>query len=459
MYVDRLLPHNPEAEEAVVGSILIDEESLSKATSLIVPADFYVGKNRRCYEAQLALFERGESINQVTVAEELALQEHLDEVGGVAYLAHLVRMVPTSVHVEHYAGIVQRTSVMRQLISTADNIAAIGYEGDASVDNALSKAEDLLYRIRTGQKSGDFVHIREVLDRYMEETASLEVDSELNFAPVPTGFSDFDQLLGGGLQRSDLVIIAARPSLGKSTLAFNIARHASEQGFSAGVFSLEMGAEQIGIRLVSSEANIDSHRMRMSLISEVERQRELDAIGHLSELPIYIDDSPMQSIAEIRGKSRRLQIERSVDLLIVDYIQLISGTSGRSENRVQDMSEISRSLKAIARDLGVPVIALSQLSRAPEQRPNHRPLLSDLRESGSIEQDAAVVAFIYREDKYVTRDEWEKRNPGAPYPQNIAELIIAKHRNGPTGDVNLYFREDVVTFESLARPQIAPELA
>ena len=186
MYVDRLLPHNPEAEEAVVGSILIDEESLSKATSLIVPADFYVGKNRRCYEAQLALFERGESINQVTLAEELALQEHLDEVGGVAYLAHLVRMVPTSVHVEHYAGIVQRTSVMRQLISTADNIAAIGYEGDASADNALSKAEDLLYRIRTGQKSGDFVHIREVLDRYMEETASLEADSELSFAPVPT---------------------------------------------------------------------------------------------------------------------------------------------------------------------------------------------------------------------------------------------------------------------------------
>ena len=459
VYTDRLLPHSVEAEESVIGALLIDNEAFPKITGIVTAEDFYVTKNRWCFEACLALFDRSEAINQVTVAEELVLRERLEEIGGTSYLAHLVRTVPTTIHVEHYAGIVQRTSIMRRLIRTADDIAAIGYEGDADANAALSKAEDLLYRVRTARSLRDFMQIREILDQYMEDVASLQASRDIHLSPIATGFPDLDKLLGGGLQRSDLVIIAARPSLGKSTLAFNIARHAAEQLARVAVFSLEMSAEQIGIRLVASEADVDSHRMRVGLLNSQEEQREHDAIGYLSELPIYIDETPFQRIVEIRSKIARLHNEEPIDLLIVDYIQLIAGSSGRSDNRVMDMGEISRSLKGIARELDVPVLALSQLSRAPEQRVNHRPILSDLRESGSIEQDADVVAFIYREDKHVARDEWEKRRPNVPYPANIAELIVAKHRNGPTGSVHLYFRDDVVRFESMTRPNEAMEFA
>ena len=460
MYAERLLPNDPEAEEAVIGSVLIDNEALTKATSFLKATDFYQAKSRWCYEACLSLFERREAINQVTVAHELSLTGRLEEVGGTAYLAHLVRSVPTSVHIEHYAWIVQRTSVMRQLIAAAGDIAAIGYEGDADTESALSRAEDLLFGVRTGRGTRDFVHIREVLDQYMEETATLDVAQDRHLAPIPTGFSDLDKLLGNGLQRSDFVVLAARPSLGKSTLAFNIARHASEQGARVGIFSLEMSAEQIGIRMMSSEANVDSHRLRIGLTNEAEERRLIGAIGALSELPIYVDDTPIQGIVEMRGKARRLQTERGVDLLIVDYLQLVGGSStSRIDNRVQEMGEISRSLKGMARDLDVPVLACSQLSRAVEQRPSHRPILSDLRESGSIEQDSDVVGFIYREDVYTTREEWEKRNPSERYPENVAEIIFAKHRNGPTGTVPLYFRSNVVRFESLDRTVPSREFA
>jgi len=384
----------------------------------------------------------------VTVAHELSLMNRLEDVGGTAYLAHLVRSVPTSVHVEHYGRIVQRTSVMRQLISVAGDIASIGYEGTTDLDASLSAAEDLLYKVRTGRGTRDFVHLRDVLDTYMEETATLDLAEGRHLAPIPTGFPDLDKLLGG-LQRSDMVVLAARPSLGKSTLAFNIARNAAVHGATVGIFSMEMSAEQVAVRLLSSEANVNSHRLRLGMVSEEEHRRELDAIGLLSELPIYIDDSPIQGVVEMRGKARRLQTERGLDLLVVDYLQLMTSGSGKSEYRVQEMGEFSRSLKGMARDMDIPLIACSQLSRAPEQRPSHRPLLSDLRESGSIEQDADVVAFIYREDIYTTEDEWSKSHPTEPYPKNIAELIVAKHRNGPTGPVSLYFRDDVVRFESL----------
>ena len=460
MYAERLLPHDPEAEEAVIGSILIDGETLTKVTALLKPGDFYVAKSRWCFEACLDLFQREEAINQVTIAHELSLRAKLKDAGGAAYLAHLVRSVPTSVHIEHYARIVQRTSVMRQLIATAGDIATIGYEGAADVNQAMSRAEELLFRIRSGQGTRDFIHIRDVLDTYMEETATFDLTGDQHLAPVQTGFPDLDKLLGGGLQRSDLVIIAARPSLGKSTLAFNIARNAAAQGSNVGIFSLEMSAEQIGIRLVSSETDINSHNLRMGLISEAQESRMMDAIGTLSELPIYVDDTPVQGVVEMRGKARRLQNERGIDLLIVDYLQLMTGaTTGRSDNRVQEMGEFSRSLKGIARDMDIPVLACSQLSRAPEQRPSHRPILSDLRESGSIEQDADVVAFIYREDAYTTRDEWEKRNPADPYPENIAEIIVSKHRNGPTGNIPLFFRNSVVRFESLGQSIGTRELA
>ena len=459
VYTDRLLPHSVEAEESVIGALLIDSDALPKVAGIVGADDFYVTKNRWCFEACLALFDRSEAINQVTVAEELNLKERLEEIGGTSYLAHLVRTVPTTIHAEHYAHIVQRTSIMRRLIRTADEIAAIGYEGDSDSEAALSKAEDLLYQVRTARSTRDFVHIRQVLDQYMEEAASLQAGADIHLSPIATGFPDLDKLLGGGLQRSDLIIVAARPSLGKSTLAFNIARYAAEHLARVAVFSLEMSAEQIGIRLVASEADVDSHRMRVGLLNSQEEQREHDAIGYLSGLPIYIDETPFQRIVEMRSKITRLHNEEPIDLLIVDYIQLIAGSSGRSENRVMDMGEISRSLKSIARELDVPVLALSQLSRAPEQRLNHKPLLSDLRESGSIEQDADVVAFIYREDKYVTREEWDKRSPSNPYPSNVAELIVAKHRNGPTGSVHLFFRDDVVRFESMTRANEAMEFA
>ena len=449
MYVDRLPPHDANAEESVIGSILIDGDSLNRITSFLRPADFYGEKNQWCFDAFLALFNRGEAINQVTVAHELNLQERLEELGGSAYLSHLVMVVPTSVHIEYYARIVQRTSIMRQLIDVGGRISEIGLtESDADTDAALSRAEDLLFRIRAGRGSGDFVHIREVLDTYMEESAALHGPDAAHISPVATGFPGIDNLLGNGMQRSDMIVLAARPSLGKSTLAFNVARAAADSGNRVGIFSLEMSRDQIGMRLLASEADVDSYRIRIGLLSNDEESRLLDAIGVLSDLPLYIDDTPIQTIVDMRGKARRLQAERGLDLVIIDYLQLIGG-GGRIDNRAQEMGEISRSIKGMARDLDIPVIACSQLSRAIEQRPNHRPLLSDLRESGSIEQDADVVAFIHREDVYVSREDWEKRNPTEPYPENIAEIIFAKHRNGPVGTVPLYFRNDLVRFESL----------
>ena len=449
LYAERLPPHDTTAEESIVGSVLIDGDALAKVSSYVKPADFFNERNRWCFEACLALLERGEAINQVTVAHELALHERLESVGGTSFLGHLVLVVPTSVHVEHYGRIVQRTSIMRQILRAAGDIAAIGYESGPDADEALRKAEEALFRIRTGREVRDFTHIRQILDTYMEESADIHGLDAAHLAPVSTGFGDIDKLLGGGLQRSDMIVLAARPSLGKSALAFNMARHAAGQGAVVGIFSLEMSTEHMGLRLMSSEAHVDSYRLRLGLLSESEERHLLDAIGLLSDLPIYIDDTPIQTIVEMRGKVRRLQSERGLDLLIVDYLQLISGGGGRSDNRVQEMGEISRSLKALARDLDIPVLACSQLSRAVEQRPSHRPLLSDLRESGSIEQDADVVAFIYREDMYTSRDEWEKRSPSDAYPENIAEIIVSKHRNGPLGTVPLYFRSNVVRFESL----------
>ena len=458
MYTDRLLPHDPEAEESVIGSLLIDGESLNKVSAFLRSQDFYISKNRWCFEGILSLFGRDESLNQVTLAHELSLQGRLEDVGGAEYLAHLVATVPTSVHIEQYGRIVQRCSVMRQLIAAAGEIATLGYEGTTDLESTLSRAEEALFDVRTGREVRDFKHIRQVLDTYMEESAAVHVAGDHHLAPIPTGFAQIDQLLGGGMQRSDMLVIAARPSLGKSTLAVNIARNAAASGQLVGVFSLEMSSEQIALRLLASEANVNSYYLRIGHLSESEYRRVLDSIGSLSDMPIYIDDTPIQGIVEMRGKARRLQAERGLDLLIVDYLQLIAG-GGRSDNRVQEMGEISRSMKGMARDLDIPVLACSQLSRAVEQRPSHRPMLSDLRESGSIEQDADIVAFIYRDDIYVTREEWERRNPTEQYPENIAEIIFAKHRNGPLDTIPLFFRDRMSRFESLERPAPQREFA
>ena len=451
MYAERLLPHDIDAEEAVIGSLLLDGESLSRIAHLLKPEDFYRERNRFCYESCLALFQRSEGINQITVAHDLALREQLDQVGGMAYLSHLVSIVPSPVHIEYYSGIISLTSTQRRLIDAASNIAEIGYHGEPDAESVLSRAEEVLSRVRATQPARDFVSLRQILDQYMEERDTITGAMVMSAAPIMSGFDDVDELLGG-LHRSDLVILAARPSLGKSSLAINVAVNAARNGAVVGIFSLEMGREQIALRMMSSEAGVDAHRLRMGLITEAQEQRINDCIGSLSDLKIYVDDTPFQSIMEMRSKSRRLFMEHGLDLLVVDYLQLIQGRARGGENRVQEMGEISRSAKGMARDLNVPVLAISQLSRAPEARQSHRPQLSDLRESGSIEQDADVVIFIYRDDLYFTEEEWEQRYPDQIYPQNMAEIIVSKHRHGPVGTVKLLFEASLVRFRT-AEPE------
>ena len=445
MYVEQLPPHDERAEESVIGSLLIDSEAINTVSTLLSPEDFYAERPRWCYEACLSLWQNNEAINAVTVGHRLALLEKLDDVGGPSYLGHLVNSVPTSAHVEHYARIVSRTHTLRRLIGAAGEIASLGYNGGVDVDKALSQAEDMLFHIRRGLETRDFVPIRDVLDQYLEESARLENPIELGETPVYTSFATLDQLLGG-FQRSDMIVLASGPSVGKSTLALNIARNAARQGSGVGVFSLEMSREQIGHRFLSSEADVDLLRVRQRLYVGEPERRIVNAAGALSEMPIYIDDTPLQGIVDIRSKARRLHMERKLDLVIVDYLQLIQGSS-RRDNRVQEIGEITRALKGIARDLNVPVLALSQLSRAVEARPSHRPQLSDLRESGSIEQDADVVMFIHREDQRMTRDEWERQSPDQEYPQGLADLIVAKHRHGPLANLSMRFNGSMARFE------------
>ncbi|MBM3943609.1 MAG: replicative DNA helicase [SAR202 cluster bacterium] len=449
MYAEKLLPHDIEAEESVVGALLIDGESFLRIAPLLKPEDFYREKNRLCFDACVNLFQRSEAIDQVTLARELSRTGHLEEVGGMAYLSHLVAITPAAAHVEHYAQLVARTATMRRLIDAASRISAIGYQDTDDVEISLRQAEDVLFGVRSGQRERGFIPLRQIYDQFLEERAALTESQSPATAPVQSGYSDLDELLGG-VQRSDLLILGARPGLGKSTLALNMSVNAAKQGSSVGVFSLEMSREQLALRILAADAEIDAHHLRLGLYSEAGEQRIIDSIGRLSDLPIYIDDTPFQGIVEMRSKARRLSLEHGLDLLVVDYLQLIQGR-GRGENRVQEISEISRSLKVMARDLNAAVFTCSQLSRLVENRPGHRPQLSDLRDSGSIEQDADVVMFIYREDSYYTEEEWDQHFPDRPYPKNIAEIILAKHRHGPTGSLKLYFRDNLVRFDALSR--------
>jgi len=456
VYGEKLPPHDIDAEEAVTGSLLVDGTAIYKIATFLQPPDFYHEPSQWVYGACLSLYQRGEAINQITVAQELARQGKLEPCGGAAYLSHLISIVPTSLDIEHYAQIVYRLSVMRGLINAAGQIAAIGYEADPNVDTSLSRAEEILFRLRHGQSPRDFIHIRQVLDKYFEAAPSPAAEVEGYKAPLPyalSGFSKLDEFLGG-FQRSDLIIIAGRPSLGKTSMALGVARNAAvEQGACVALFSLEMAREPLVLRLLSGESGVNLRRVRLGLQNEDEEKQIMDATGVLSEAPIYIDDSPQLRVIEMRGKARRLHFERGIDLIIVDYLQLMQG-DGRGENRVQEISYISRSLKALARELGVPVVAVSQLSRAVEWRASHRPQLSDLRESGSIEQDADVVMFIYRDDYYYpTEEAWEKDHPGEDYPRGIANIIIAKQRNGPIGEIDLRFVPKTAKFENMITSQ------
>ena len=448
-YAEKLLPHDVEAEEAVLGSILIDGECLTRLVPLLKEGAFYRERNQLCFDAALSLFQRDQAVDQVTLAGELARTEKLVLAGGMAYLSHLVSITPTSVHAEDYAQVISRTSSMRRLIDAGNRIIDLGYADTEDLEATMRQAEDALFTVRgTGQPRG-FVPLKEIYDQYLQEQASAAADPEFSGMPIMSGFPDLDECLGG-LQRADLVILGARPSMGKSSLAVNMAVNAAKSGQTCGVFSLEMTREQLAMRILASEAEIDSHRLRLGLYTHMEEDRIIDSIGRLSDLPVFIDDTPYQGMVEMRGKARRLALERGLDLLVVDYLQLVQGKQkwGQS-NRVQEITEISRELKVLAGDLKVVLIACSQLNRMVENRPNNRPRLSDLRDSGSIEQDADVVMFIHREDVYTTEEEWTQTHLGQDYPRNIAEIIIAKHRKGPTGSIRLEFVDNLVRFDSV----------
>jgi replicative DNA helicase len=446
---EKLPPHDTDAEENAIGSLLIDGAAIHKIATFLQPPDFYNEQNSLVYEACLALYQRDEAIDQITVAQELAHQGKLEVCGGAAYLSHLVSIVATSLHIEHYAQIVYRLSLMRRLINAGNQITAIGYESGPDADTALNKAEEALFRLRHGQSQRDFTHIRQVLDKYFETPPS---EAAGQAAPIPyvlSGFTGLDELLGG-FQHSDLIIIGGRPSMGKTSLSLNIARNAAvEQGACVALFSLEMARDSLVWRLLSSESGVNLSRIRLGLHTEEEEKRIMDAIGALSEAPIYIDDTPQLRMVEMRSKARRLHQEHHIDLIILDYMHLMQ-TDSRTENRVQELSFLSRSLKGLARDLDVPVLALSQLSRASEFRASHVPQLSDLRESGSIEQDADVVVFVNRDElHYPTREAWEAAHQGEQYPPP-ADIIVAKHRNGPIGQISLRFVPRTTRFENIS---------
>ena len=449
IYAEKLLPHDVEAEEAVLGSILIDGECLTRLTPLLKERDFYRERNQICFDAAMALFQRDQAVDQVTLAGELQRTEKLDIVGGMAYLSHLVSITPTSAHAEDYAQVISRTSNMRRLIDAGNRIVELGYADTDDMETTMRQAEDALFTVRGPGQTRGFVPLREIYDQYLQEQASAAADPEFSGMPIMSGFPDLDEYLGG-LQRADLVILGARPSMGKSSLAVNMAVNAAKSGQTCGVFSLEMTREQLAMRILASEAEIDSHRLRLGLYTHLEETKIINSIGQLSDLQVYIDDTPYQGMVEMRGKARRLALEQGLDLLVVDYLQLVQGKQrwGQS-NRVQEITEISRELKGLAGDLKVALIACSQLNRMVENRPTNRPRLSDLRDSGSIEQDADVVMFIHREDVYTTEDEWNQMHPGQEYPRNIAEIIIAKHRKGPTGSVQLQFIDNLVRFDSV----------
>ena len=449
LYAERLLPHNIEAEEALIGSLLIDGECIARIAPMLQPGDFYRERNQLCYDAALSLSNRNQAVDQLTLAGELARTEKLEVAGGMAYLSHLVAITPTSVHAEDYAEIVSRTAAMRKLIAAGSKIAELGYGDTDDLEDTLRQAEDAVYGVRNTTRQRDFQSFRDIFDRYLQDQATAADLLTAADAPLMTGFSDLDELLGG-VQRSDLVILAARPSVGKSTLALNMAMNNAKSGRTCAIFSLEMTADQLAMRALAGETGIDSHQIRLGLYTHSQEERIINAIGELSELPIYIDDTPYQGMVEIRGKARRLDLDRGLDLIMVDYLQLVQGRQrGGPANRVQEITEISRALKVLAGEMNASVIACSQMSRMVENRPSHRPQLSDLRDSGSIEQDADVVAFIHREDLYTTEEEWNQTHPGQEYPQNIAEIIVAKNRKGPTGSIRLEFRDHLVRFDAV----------
>jgi len=435
---ERLPPHNVEAEEAVLGSALLDREVVGRVAAFLDPKDFYRERNGAVYQAMLDLYERHEPVDYLTVISELDRRGRLQEAGGVVFLSGLLGVVPTPIHAEPYAKIVADSAFMRRLIQAGGRIAALGFQNQFDTEVALEKSEQILIDVANKQAHRSFQPLSEVLQEYLDQLALLQEGEQIRYG-VPSGFADLDKITAGGFQRSDLVILAARPSMGKTSLAMGIAANAALK-FKAtvAIFSLEMSKGQLAARLLATESGVDTTRLRTGRLSDAESRKLGHALGMLAEAPIYIDDSPGISVTNVRAKTKRLVLDTPVDLVIVDHLQLMTSGQG-GENRVQEMSEISRQLKILARELNVPVLALSQLSRAVESRSPKIPILSDLRESGAIEQDADVVIFIYRDDYYNKDSE----------KQGIAELHVAKHRNGPTGQVSLLFNSRTTKFLDL----------
>ncbi len=438
---NKLPPQNIEAEQSVLGSLFSDKDAIDKIADVLTPEDFYRKSHEIIYKSVLDLYKKKEPIDLLTVSSLLKEKKILKEIGGISYLTTLMNAVPTASHIVHYAKIVRQKRVLRDLIGASHEIQELGWQENENIEELLDEAEKKIFGVSQTSINQEFQHIKDHLKEAFERIDRRHKGD--GGYGIPTGFTDLDNLLAG-LQKSDLIVLAARPSLGKTSLALDIARHAAtNEKIPVGIFSLEMSREQLVERLIASESGVDFWRLRTGKLSD-EGKDDNDftliskALNHLSLAPIYIDDAPSPNVLQIRAMARRLKAEKGLELLIVDYLQLMQGHS-RFENRTQEVSEISRALKGLAKELNIPILAISQLSRSPEARTDQRPKLSDLRESGAIEQDADVVLFIYREDK-VKKDAERK---------NIAEIDVAKHRNGPTGKIELYFNENCVSFKNL----------
>jgi replicative DNA helicase len=439
---DRLVPHNVEAEEAVLGSILINPEAFFSVAQFLHGDDFFIVKNQWIWEAFVSLHDQRVAIDFLTVREELEGRGQLGEAGGPAYLTSLMNAVPTAIHAEDYGHIVEESAVRRRLIEAAGGIARLAYEADTHIDEVVDQAEQTLFGVTERRLSRDLRPIKRVVSEYYDRVQYL-YDHQDEPLGVPTGFADLDKILGG-MQKSDLLIVAGRPGQGKSAFLLSIAKHAAQvHRKHVAVFSLEMSNEQVVQRLISQETKIDAQRLRLGQLQEDEMDLFVHAAGVLGDTPIFLDDTPAITALELRTKCRRLHAEYNLDLVIVDYMQLMTGDT-RSDNRVQEVSYISRNLKTLARELNVPVLVAAQLSRAVEQRHSQRPMLSDLRESGSIEQDADVVMFIYHPD------DWDND----PMKRDISSILIEKHRTGPVGQVDLVFLKSMAKFESVLRQNL-----
>jgi len=440
LFADRLPPQNVEAEQAVLGAIFLEPSALTLASEILIPEDFYRAAHQKIFQMMLQLSDKGKAVDLITVTEELASAKLLEDTGGVSYLSELAGSVPTAANIEYYAKIVEEKSLLRRLIRTATTIASDGYTREDEVEVLLGEAEKSILEVSGRKNAGAFHNIKDVLVRTYD---NIEVMNNRvgEVTGIATGFSELDRMTAG-FQRNDLIIVGARPSVGKTAFALNIAQNvATKSGENIAIFSLEMGAEQLVMRMLCAEGNIDAQRLRTGSLTDEDWGKLTMAMGSLSNAGIFIDDTPGVRITDIRSKCRRLKQEHGLGMILIDYLQLILGSGRSGENRQQEVSEISRSLKALARELQVPVIALSQLSRGVEQRQDKRPMMSDIRESGSIEQDADVIAFLYRDDYYDRESE----------SQNIIEIIIAKQRNGPTGTVSLAFVKEYNKFVNLER--------